>query len=291
MTLPSIRTSTEKLDAIAIEVTDVDEETYSLFSHALPSTNLGMVDAKSSMITIEVAGNTYEIRQSPGLLTSSNSEGTTGAALWKISPLIAEWLADRDNALRTTSILHAQATVIELGCGITGLIGLALSRLVATYILTDQKSVLKLLQENIRTNLSSLNRDKNASRSSQKHKASSRNNPDVRAIELNWETDGIDVLNDALPVDQSIDLVVVCDCVFNDFLLEPLVTMCTKLCSRHRETPTILLIAQQLRSDEVFSAFLTILSRSFRVWRFSDNYLPDSLQEGTGFATHVAVLK
>ncbi|KAK5073213.1 Ribosomal protein lysine methyltransferase [Lithohypha guttulata] len=179
MTLPSIRTSTEKLDAIAIEVTDVDEETYSLFSHALPSTNLGMVDAKSSMITIEVAGNTYEIRQSPGLLTSSNSEGTTGAALWKISPLIAEWLADRDNALRTTSILHAQATVIELGCGITGLIGLALSRLVATYILTDQKSVLKLLQENIRTNLSSLNRDKNASRSSQKHKASSRNNPDA----------------------------------------------------------------------------------------------------------------
>lgn len=266
-------------------------ETYDLFSRDLPQNNLGMINDKSTRLNIEVAGDVYEIRQSPGLLTSSNSEGTTGAALWKISPLIAEWLADTDNFLWSSGILHAQATIVELGCGITGLIGCVIGKRVLSYLLTDQRSVLKLLRENVNANAPSLSKSKPKGRASKLQTSVQNSTSNIHVLELNWETDNVDQLHEVISPDQPIDVVIVCDCVFNDFLLEPLVNMCEKICLRSTERQTLLLIAQQLRSDQVFSAFLEILLRRFRVWRFSNPCLSKALQDDSGFAVHAAILR
>ena len=84
---------------------------------------------------IEIAGHDYIVRQSPGLLNSNRDEGTTGAVLWKITPLLANWLASIPDIL--SDVLHNDAVVVELGCGVAGLIGLVLARMVDCYILTD----------------------------------------------------------------------------------------------------------------------------------------------------------
>jgi len=250
-----------------------------------------MIDDKASTLEVDVAGERYDIRQSPGLLTSSNAEGTTGAALWKISPLLAEWLADQTNALWSTGILDLDAVVVELGCGITGLVGLVMAKRVSTYILTDQRSVLKLLQENVDANAPHANSSKVKSRTSRKVERSSEGNSKARVMELNWELDDAAALDDALSLGGQIDLVIVCDCVFNDFLLPPLVTMCQKICLRSIEKRTALLVAQQLRSDEVFSAFMELLLTKFNVWRLSDASLPPTLHSGSGFVVHLAILR
>lgn len=262
-------------------------ETYDLFSQELPQSNLGMIDDKSTTLQLEIAGRQYEIRQSPGLLTSFNSEGTTGAALWKISPIVAEWLADQTNVLWSSQILHSGANVVELGCGITGIIGCVLAKQVGKYILTDQRSVLKLLQLNVDANNSSSTNTKR--RVSKKAATKSVPENNLAVLELNWETDDAIVLNQVLDPDQAVDLVIVCDCVFNDFLLEPLTKMCEDIGKRSAESQAVFLFAQQLRSDQVFSAFLDLLHRKFRVWRCSDSVLPSTLQNGSGFALHLAI--
>lgn len=248
-----------------------------------------MIDDKSSSIEVEIAGQLYEIRQSPGLLTSSNSEGTTGAALWKISPIIAEWLADSTGVLWSTRILHAGANVVELGCGVTGLIGLVLAKSVGLYVSTDQRSVLKLLQENVDANAPALPRSKTRTSKKTPHNRGSERN--IKILELNWETDHVDVLDQVLDTQEPIDLVIVCDCVFNDFLLDPLTDMCESIASRTQGAPPVFLFAQQLRSDQVFSAFLELLNRKFRIWRLTDSVLPSALQEGSGYVVHLAILR
>lgn len=264
-------------------------ETYHLFSHDLPQNNLGMIDDKSISLEIEIAGLQYEIRQSPGLLTSSNAEGTTGAALWKISPIVAEWLADPKAILWSSRILHAEANVLELGCGITGLIGCVLGRHVGKYILTDQRSVLKLLQQNVDANAAVHSTSRK--RLAKKAATAGIIENNVKTLELNWETDRVDVLHQVLGPDEAIDLVVVCDCVFNDFLLEPLTSICEEIGNRLPASQPVFLFAQQLRSDQIFSSFLELLNHKFRVWRVIDSVLPAALQEGSGYAVHLAVLR
>lgn len=250
-----------------------------------------MINGKAAILSVEVAGEQYEIRQSPGLLTSSNAEGTTGAALWKISPLVAEWLADPGCSLWSQGVLHADAVIVELGCGIAGLLGCAMAKHVSKYILTDQRSVLKLLQANIDANAPRSQRSKAKGRNSKTLRSPPKSDSNVYATDLNWETDDADALDDMLSPEDTIDLVVVCDCVFNDFLLEPLVSMCKKLCSRSTENKTGLLIAQQLRSDQIFSSFMEKLTCDFRVWRLTDGSLPATLQTGSGFAVHIAIMR
>ncbi len=65
--------------------------------------------------------------------------------LWKITPLIAEWLASLPHCLKSAGVLHGDAVIVELGCGTTGLIGIIMAPLVTSYLLTDQAYVIKTL--------------------------------------------------------------------------------------------------------------------------------------------------
>ena len=77
----------------------------------------------------------------------------TQVVVWKINPLFAEWLAASSNCLWSCGILRRSSTVLELGCGISPIIGLVLSEMISSYVLTDQAYVAKLVERNIAENM------------------------------------------------------------------------------------------------------------------------------------------
>lgn len=54
-------------------------ESFLLFSQSIPSRNLGFVDSKASILEITVGDRDLTIHQSPTILSSNRSGGTTGA--------------------------------------------------------------------------------------------------------------------------------------------------------------------------------------------------------------------
>ena len=261
-----------------------------MFSQEIPSNNLGIVDPKADTLELEVGGHGYSLRQSTGLLNSSRTEGTTGAVLWKITPLLATWLASTPSLL--AHVLHKDAVVVELGCGLTGLLGLVLSRMVQCYVLTDLDYVLKHLRENLVANTTASQTNKKDMRRRSGTKTVTRGNV-LKTLTLDWENDSARRLEAVLPEGRSIDLVILCDCVYNEYLVSPLVQTCTDLCQL-RSTPekeTVVLIAQQLRSNIVMEEFLESLMKKLEVWRVPDEEISKDLGPGSGYTVHLAMLK
>ena len=256
-----------------------------------PSDDLGFVDAKAESIEVELAGHVYTLRQSPGLLASTREGGTTGAVLWKITPLLASWLAARPALLSDTDILHKDATIVELGCGLTGLIGLALSRLVKCYVLTDQDYVMKYLRENIVANSPIAHRGTKNVKNKANVPKTGLETP-LRTFALDWETDCVESLRSVIPCEVPIDLVLLCDCVYNEYLVFPLIQTCVDVCQLGSSVTkaTVVLIAQQLRSNSVFELFLSTLMKRFQVWRVPDQWLSVDLRSNSGYVVHLAVL-
>ena len=258
-----------------------------MFSQSLPSQDLGFLDSKADEVDIDIGAKTFSISQSPSLLHSSLSTGTTGAVLWKITPHIARWLSLAENPIRKSGLLSPHSNVIELGCGISGLIGLALAPDVGEYILTDQRYVSKLLQKNISANQANLRRALKQPLKAPVFKP------------LDWEVDSArNVVSNSNSESIKIDLVIACDCIYNEFLIRPFVDTCFDIAKlgldgpdgRNR-IPLVILIAQQLRSQEVFQMWLEALMERFQVWKLQDLCLTDELKDGSGYAVHVAMLK
>ncbi|KIV97227.1 hypothetical protein PV10_01002 [Exophiala mesophila] len=269
-------------------------ETFLLFSQDIPSNNLGFVDQKAEVIELEIAGREYFIRQSPGLLNSNNHSGTTGAVLWKVTPLLAEWLSSRPPILAALNALHPQATVVELGCGLNGLIGQVLSHSVRRYVFTDLPFIIRHLKTNL------VEATPSRRKHEQKHKKPT--SPPTRPVPgqdvlqfcaLNWETDEAETLNPTLTSDGSIDLVILCDCVYNEYLVKPLVQTCADICrlGQKGNKPPVMIIAQQLRSDIVFEEFLDKLIQHFNVWRVPGDKILSGLGTNSGYVVHLAILK
>jgi predicted nicotinamide N-methyase len=261
-----------------------------LFSQRIPSNNLGFVNSRVDVLELEIAGRDYTIKQSPGLLNSRREEGTTGAVLWKITPLLATWLASRPPVL--ADVLHQDAVVVELGCGVAGLIGLVLARFVQCYILTDLDYVLKHVKENVAANEVALEKGRNAAKKKSDRKGTAADHV-LRILALDWESDSARNLEAVMPQGSSIDLILLCDCVYNEYLVSALVQTCADACrlGSSRTRATVVLIAQQLRTDTVFELFLDSLMREFDIWRVPDGQLSAELRPGSGYAVHLAMLK
>ncbi|KAG7124054.1 Transport protein particle subunit like [Verticillium longisporum] len=142
----------ELLESFEDEVLDPEEETFALFSAPIPSANLGFIDPRAAELDITLPPNRdFTIHQSPTLLASSRAGGTTGAVLWKITPLFAAFLSSPDcpflprSSSAPTGPASSDAAVLELGCGISALTGLACGPRVGRYVLTDQPYVARLL--------------------------------------------------------------------------------------------------------------------------------------------------
>jgi hypothetical protein len=269
-----------------------NEETFLVFSQDIPSANLGFIDRTSCSIDVAIGSREFTITQSPGLLRSNADTGTTGAVLWKVTPLVAAWLINKENLLWQNSILSDEATIVELGCGISGLIGLSMAPLLTQYILTDQSYVMKQLRQNVAANqpLSSRNMPQKG-----KSSADGRLSAVPETLTLDWETDSAINVRNTLGDCHDLTLLVACDCIYNDFLVKPFVQMCLDICALRSEaqsqTPTFVLVAQQLRSDEVFLEWLRIMTADFHVWRVPDDCLSNELQSGSGYIMHLALKK
>ncbi|KAF1913186.1 hypothetical protein BDU57DRAFT_532267 [Ampelomyces quisqualis] len=266
-------------------VVDAEEEAFVLFSQDIPSQSLGFIDARAPTLEISVAGYDLVIHQSPGLLTSNRKEGTTGAVVWRITPLFSTFLSSPTNPFFTSSLLTPSSTMLELGAGVSGILALTLAPRVAHYTATDQSYVLKLLRQNISENFSSVFPSRNK-------KGPKKSNGDgaqkITVQQLDWQ------LDDPSPL-APVDMVLACDCIYNDSLIEPLNSTCAAICGLRCNTantnPTVVCIAQQLRSPEVFEAWLKSFAQRFEVWRVPGCVLGEGLGEASGFVVHVGVLR
>lgn len=232
---------------------------------------------------------------------------TCAIVLWKITPIFAEFISSPSNLFFTSGVLSLSSTVLELGCGISPLTGLALGPHVAHYLLTDQSYVQRLVNQNIDENTqpsTSVRKGgdshKGKSKTKPKGKASTNTTRTAGAVKfetLDWETDSVAA---GLSPTGDFDMVVACDCVYNEALVRPLVSTCVDAC-RLRDAdekvegdegmPTICVVAQQLRSDEVFEAWLVEFHRHFHAWRIPDEILPRPLRSDVGFVIHAGILR
>ncbi|KAK3991294.1 hypothetical protein QBC44DRAFT_51746 [Cladorrhinum sp. PSN332] len=284
-------------------VEDPEEETFDLFSQSLPSQNLGFIDSKAQTLDLTIAGRDLTIHQSPAVLSSNRAGGTTGAVVWKISPLFSEFISSpSSNPLFTSSILSPTSNVIELGCGISALVGLLLAPKIGRYVLTDQPYVSKLVEQNIAENHSSSSTSSSGKKSKsggkkQSSLSTAAGNGAGRQLvfkPLDWEQDEVSPNEWG-----SYDAVIACDCIYNDALINPLVETCVDICrlrqQEEEETegkePTVCVIAQQLRDDTVFEGWLKKFMEEFVVWRVKDEILPKGLRSTDGFVVHFAVLR
>ncbi|KAM7195684.1 ribosomal lysine N-methyltransferase 5 [Naviculisporaceae sp. PSN 640] len=299
------------------EIQAPDEETFDLFAQELPSSqNLGFIDSKAKTLDLTIAGRDLTIHQSPGILSSSRAGGTTGAVVWKITPLFAEWISSATNPLFAQGILTSGSSVIELGCGIAGIVGLLLAPRVSSFLLTDQIYVAKLLEENINENVPTtgtvtVTKSRPATKSAKSITGSSDSGTgtgggQIRFATLDWEEDEAtpSLLSSStslfpsspatnLPPSRkgnTFDLILACDCIYNEALVKPFISTCADLCrlkssspghehsddeddSDEERNPAIVIIAQQLRDPSVFETFITTFAEDFHVWRVPDEML------------------
>ncbi|KAF7525791.1 hypothetical protein PCG10_004541 [Penicillium crustosum] len=296
------------------EVIDVDEESFLLFAQDIQSNNLGMLNPRAPSVEITINDNEYTIHQSPSLLSSHRAGGTTGA----------EWITNPSNPLWTTSLLSQTSTVAELGTGISALVALVLAPSVRHYIATDQEYVRKLFRTNLDANASvgvsssnSKAKGKSKGSKSSKSKSNSTAKPadNISFTTLDWETDQAASLKECMDSDDAhaqdegeeedkgFDLLLSCDCIYNEALVAPFVRTCAEICRLrpayvagseeplpHRK-PTVCIIAQQQRSPDVFETWLRETMREFRVWRLSDDALGEGLKSGSGYLVHLLLAR
>ncbi len=257
-------------------------ETFLLFTKEIPSQGLGFVDSKAITLDIDVGKRTFTVQQSPAILRSNRADGTTGAVLWKITPLLANWLSSTESLLWQLGWLRGDSTIVELGCGISGLIACSMAPLLrsGTYVLTDQAYVMKILHHNVIAN--------------QKQQSPGRTfhqDLQIRTLTFDWETDAASNVSTLLGKGKEIDLVLACDCIYNEYLIRPFVSTCASLCALRSSASrkTVLLIAQQLRSEIVLQMWLDEMLKSFLIFRIPDMFLPEELR--SGYVIHVAFVR
>ena len=225
--------------------------------------------------------------------------------------MFASWLASPTNILFRTGVLSASSTVLELGCGVSALVGLALGPLVSRYVLSDQPYVSRFVEQNLEQNQRSpparpagkaRGRGKKASGTSGSSSSGAGAGVSIAFHPLDWEVDTPTAeLTGRGAAARSFDLVLGCDCVYNEALVPPFAQTCLDACrlrsaeeggANEQKPPCVCLVAQQLRDPQVFEAWLReFCARRFRVWRVPDGELPEGLRSNMGFVVHVGVLR
>ncbi|KXJ92152.1 hypothetical protein Micbo1qcDRAFT_233462 [Microdochium bolleyi] len=296
------------LDRLGPEIEDPEEETFLLFSREIPSQNLGFVDARATELDLSICGKDYVITQSPAVLTSNREGGTTGAVVWKITPLVADYLASPDNVLRQSDFLSPDSVVIELGCGVSGLIGLVVGPTVRRYVLTDQPYVSRFVEKNLSENEGVLH-PKGPKRKKGKP-LTTHMSKNVAFEALDWEQDEVTPSLTGLESVRSFDAVIACDCIYNEALIAPLVSTCVDVCKLRQRNledsgatrgdgegisnftaPTLCIVGQQLRDPEIFEGWIKEFHRHFHTWRIPDDALSASLRTSPGFVLHCGLLR
>lgn len=217
--------------------------------------------------------------------------------------------------------------MVELGCGIAGLLALAMGPHVGYYVATDQEYVRKLFRENLEENKALAYKPLVAGQkkarpgTGQRHKRSAKGVADegsnILFAPLDWELDAPETLKQSVGIpltsrttstpdyeDKGFDLLFSCDCVYNEALVAPFVRTCADICrlrpAYHPDgdasetselNPTVCIIAQQQRTPDVFETWLEETLKVFWVWRLDDSVLADGLKAGSGYVVHLLLLR
>lgn len=161
---------------------------------------------------------------------------------------------------------------------------------------------MKLLHENLRENQRAVSSNRGRKSNAKLKRGSAAasalmQDPNILTQTLDWETDEVASSLTGSESCQSFDAVIACDCIYNDALIEPLVQTCVDACklrstnSVDNQKPTVCIVAQQLRSAEVFESWLKVFGKPFHVWRVPDEELINELKSGSGFVVHIGILK
>ncbi|KAK3901143.1 hypothetical protein C8A05DRAFT_45144 [Staphylotrichum tortipilum] len=237
--------------------------------------------------------------------------------------------SDVTNPLFTHSLLTPSSHILELGAGISALPALLLAPHVTRYVLTDQPYVARLVELNLAENLPS---SSSSSVSAAGGKNVAKGKGGVKSAKsvgagvmggglrervvfspLDWETDAVTPSLTHSPGVSSFDVVVACDCVYNDALVAPFVDTCAAACrlrtvensaaadssvdggdggeGKRIQEPCVCLVAQQLRDPDVFEAWLERFGTVFDVWRVPREMVGRELGGEAGFVVHLGVLK
>lgn len=207
----------------------------------------------------------------------------------------------QDNILFKTDMINSDSTVLELGCGISGIIGLLMAPKIQSFIATDQEYVFKKLKLNLRENAVVAKKQKTGRKAGPKN-VDDLTNPtsNIKVVALDWELSSVSSLlslirSGPMQAREGISAVVACDCIFNEALIGPFTQTCADLCHLSNENspprPTLCIIAQQLRSHIVFEAWMTAFLKIFRVWRVPDDLLSKDLVGGSGFVIHIGIFR
>lgn len=212
--------------------------------------------------------------------------------VWKVTPRFAQWLASPDNILFTNHVLSSESIVLELGSGIAGIVPCMLAPMVSRYLATDQLYALKLLRENVDANSAVQVGNHSSKKTPRRVKVGPTNK--IEVVPLDWESDDVSSLLKANGVSAGVDMIVACDCIYNYALIPPFVQTCVDACrlrQREQGTPTVCLVAQQLRQPDVFEEWLSYFHKHFRTWRLPDDLLTPELRENSGFVVHLGLLR
>lgn len=231
--------------------------------------------------------------------------------LWKITPLFADWISSP----APYAFLPTPSTILELGCGISPLnaLALALNPTTTRCVLTDQPYVQKLVARNIEENehhllLSQQQQQRREGGRSRRNRGGGKTiaaagPASIEFQPLDWETDSAG--GAAAGIEDGFDLVLACDCVYNEALIEPLVQTCAEACALRTSPaardptgerdgalhPTVCMVAQQLRDNTVFESWLTAFQGRFVTWRVPDDDLPEGLRPDDGFVIYAGILR
>ncbi|KAI5949979.1 RKM5 [Candida theae] len=231
-----------------IELTDdnLDEHIFELYSESSPPDNLGFVNKRSDEIAITIPDCNIDltVRQSISQLSSKHTNSTTGYICWNTSVHMVDWLFSPTCPFK----LFKSQVLLELGTGVGGICASTLSKQVGHYIATDQKHILKLLKENIITNVSSF-------QSSTLPSSSENSKVKIDVIEFDWEETEVGCFNLAMLETRQVDVVLACDTIYNEYLVGPFINALQSLL--HGDSCA--LVAIQLRDSITMERFVSEL--------------------------------
>lgn len=193
---------------------NVEEHVCEIFlDEEVSSHGLGSVSRKEKILELTICDKDLEIKQDLSMLNSSQPS-TTGAVLWSITPLFCEWVLPQYD--------WSSLSVLELGCGIAGVLASIIGPKCQSYLATDQRHIIRQTKQNIQQNVG-------------------KKFDSISVMALDWELDDCSHL--------KCDVIIACDTVYNEYLIDPFVSTVTSLLTANPHSE--LLLAVQLRSLQV----------------------------------------
>ncbi|AET39300.1 S-adenosylmethionine-dependent methyltransferase Ecym_4233 [Eremothecium cymbalariae DBVPG len=260
--------------------------------------DLGIQSRRSINLEVDISpvddtkADTFNLSVSQSLTSLNsnnvNNNSTTGYVLWSSTPYFLKCLLYNDDAAqlrkggnvplledchRNEILLPAMfssgdhiSCIVELGAGISGIMAIVMANYVDKYVATDQKAILKKLQENLQENINEVQKrsvNSNTLPTISRTKKTSSSACNIEVLNLDWETfcKPQTTVNPFLapPKNTSQVYIVALDVIYNEFLISPFLQTLKRLLQwyvHENGVTAAALVVVQLRAQDVLQSFL-----------------------------------